>query len=1237
MSTFEASRDLFSQYHFTVVEFDVPIVESHVNFSASIEDPDPEWYWRLDETSGIIAVDEKSNGDLEYESNANTAGYSVSSLSTFVDGQAKDIDGDSARQIFDNSPVTDNGTAIPIDFLVAWTFNDEVAGGDDPTPARALDTTFTSNKTLLFGNSPTVLISGWIEEGVEFDGINQYGFAQVLTSYRAANISLLIAAKIPSISAYAGIWSFRSTGATSKGWELIMTSAGKIRFNAYDESATPIFTVTTDLSYDDDIFYRIVLTYDEVNVKIYVDGALVKAQEETQALNLTNVVSFEIGRTESANYLEATIDEPQYFDRAISNDEVISDHLNSGAVLFESGSLTSPDFTIECAFTIDTATLNMHLLGKMTNTIEYAIRLDTADNNVLVLDLFQFDNTDRETELSSDLSSDGVTANGDSHYLSVRMDFSGTGLLTCEIDGVEVLSVDVSTWSGDWRQDFSSIFTIGADGESGSNIWNGKVDEVAIYLKAITDEQRLSNYGWWNGDLSAVEGFGTPLSSEDAITGTRTYKFTTSDAPGLTESGIFRNIDSINETVAKLSPQAGLASRGSGQITMVDFKGDPNPNASEVTDEVIASSTFLAKLDARNILTNRDLRIKNYRLEADESMDLAAGAETRHYIIESFDNLGGDKWGIRIKDELSRVNLDETIFPPSSETTLTAAINDSAIIIPVNDGTKFAVAGTFRIGSELMKIISISVNDLTVITRGNDITYTNTLSKTDTDSHESGDEVFICDVSDNEDIDIFLARVLIDVGVDASFIPTADWAAEIADWHPNDKINTLWIESLDTLEVLKRVLGDFLMDMWFDPVAREIKLSAVSQWKEASITITEGNEIDFETIRRMKEETLRYTRALVVYDKRFLAKDDSVENFRKASLFKRTDLEGVGAFGEIKTKRFESSFLLTKNSADLLVNRYVSRNVNPHSYKWNTQERKLNFDVGDVVNIVSNGDVDFNGSTESGSRAQIMSIKPTYGGVGRVYNVTALSYEPVLGDSEIIITGNIFNLNLHTHVGAPVDAVEMTFVFDAAVLGSTSGLAAIVAGNFDPASKIIIILANGADLQSKGGRGGNGQSISFDFESSTWDIDFPADNGSTGAIVYDAQGIDTDIHFSGATPSTAFPTADGFIRAPSGGDGGFNGIFTDGNPVGIGGDGGDGGNGINPGKGGQGGHVEIPPSGTDGDNGIDGSTSGPWGVAGANNDATGGASGSGVIDNGATVTFFGDTAARYINGSGDHP
>ena len=137
-------------------------------------------------------------------------------------------------------------------------------------------------------------------------------------------------------------------------------------------------------------------------------------------------------------------------------------------------------------------------------------------------------------------------------------------------------------------------------------------------------------------------------------------------------------------------------------------------------------------------------------------------------------------------------------------------------------------------------------------------------------------------------------------------------------------------------------------------------------------------------------------------------------------------------------------------------------------------------------------------------------------------------------------------------------------------------------------------------------------------------------------MVYDAQGVDTDIYFSGSTPSVAYPTADGYIRAPSGGDGGLNHTGT--SPNYVSGNGGRGGDGRASGIGGdagvaEGGSIVAGQTGTNGE--INGTGSG-WGNAGANNGATGGLAGSGIIDNGATVTLFGATSARYINGNGDH-
>ena len=743
----------------------------------------------------------------------------------------------------------------------------------------------------------------------------------------------------------------------------------------------------------------------------------------------------------------------------------------------------------------------------------------------------------------------------------------------------------------------------------------------------------------------APNGFGTPISTGLPSNAVRTYKFTTIDAPlNMTESGILRTIKSISETPAKLNIDKGLASRGTGTVTIADsFGKDPNPDGAEVTQEVINQGSFLSKLVSRNELTNKDLRIKNYRVEIDGTVDLENGAQTRHYIIESVNPSKSGDWSFSLKDELSRINIGESVWPLPLEGFLRSDVDNSVTGWAVDANVSYQINDSIRISEEVCKILAVSdigtgSASITVQARGSSITYTNTLTRTRADEHSAGDEIFVCEVSDNERLDDLIERILIDVGVDASFIPKADWAAEVDEWHPSTRVNTLWLESKSTSDVLKEILTNYMLDLWFDPVAREVKLSAISAWKESVASISEGNEIDFETVNRKRNEGLRSTRALVVYDKPFLTGPNEVTSFSKSSIFKRENLETDDLFGEIKTKNFEFTSVIDKDSADLLVNRWVNRFSNPADYSFKTQERKLDFDVGDIVDISVQSEVGFDGLATSTARAQITSIKPNYTQYGRDYSITALSYEPVFATgSEVVITGNTEDINLYIqYAGAPSAPVEITFVFDGAICGSAgNGIPAIKAGAFPAGSKLIIILANGADLMAKGGDGGDGGGAEFDTESGSFVYFPPTKDGLDGGIVFDAQGVDCDIYFSGATPSANFPSADGYIIAPSGGDGGL-----DPDTIGLsGGDGGNGGNGRGVGVGGNGNALVIRSetySGISGDNGTDDRNAGGFGLPGANNNATGGAAGSGVLDNGGTVVFFGDTPQRYINGNGDH-
>ena len=751
--------------------------------------------------------------------------------------------------------------------------------------------------------------------------------------------------------------------------------------------------------------------------------------------------------------------------------------------------------------------------------------------------------------------------------------------------------------------------------------------------------------------LGSSQGYGTPLTCDQEWSGEyKTYYFTNENPPVLPSINgepIWRAIKKINESATELKPGRGLSARGSLNITFTDFKNqDPNIYAPAVDELVKSQGTYFGKMDARQIFENRDARLKLYRVEEDGTIDLVNGAETRHYLSNSFRlNASSGDWVLECKDVLSVANLDEKSWPIATNGYIRLDIDENTTAIPVDGETDYSDIFAIRIGEEFLPVISVADNltstaVLTVATRGapinapiSGVRLTSTLKS----DHDAGDEIFICELSDDETIDSLITRVLIDSDVDSSIIPSAEWAAEVLEWHALNKINTLHSESESVNDVLNRILTGFLMDLWFSTTENKIKLSAISVWKESTASLTEGKEINSETISKSPDDSLRASRALVLYDKRFLSDDDEVKSYKKAEQFSDPDLATAQFFGKHKDKQFDNNFLLNEDSATLLTQRYVSRfKFTPFVRAWETEEKALTFETGDVVDITASSEQDFSGLSTSNLRAQITKINPVYGKAGRYYKVSAMTYEAAFNTgSEIVLRSPLSSVNLFNLAGAPSQDVEIIFILD----GSYSqGETAIRAGAFSSGSKVIIIMTNGFDGQANGGKGGNGQSIEYDQETGSVIATSQPQRGGNGGIVYDAQGVDTDIYFSGPTPSVTYPTADGYIRAPSGGDGGF--IYTGLFPNFTSGDGGNAGDGRQAGAGGNAGDAigDNTSEGDSGSNGeIDGGGNG-WGNDGVANDSAAGLAGSGIKDNGATVTLFadGDLAVRYINGQGDH-
>ena len=503
-----------------------------------------------------------------------------------------------------------------------------------------------------------------------------------------------------------------------------------------------------------------------------------------------------------------------------------------------------------------------------------------------------------------------------------------------------------------------------------------------------------------------------------------------------------------------------------------------------------------------------------------------------------------------------------------------------------------------------------------------------------------------------------LTRILVASDFDVALIPAADWAAEVAEWHALDKINTLHSEANDVNEVLAKILVGFLMDMWFDQVDNEAKLSAISVWKQSSAALTEGREIQAYTLKDSAVESLRASSALVLYDKRNLTDNDDISSFKKGAQNEDNQVISEALYKEHKYKRFDNNTLIGINAADLLVQRYVARfKFMPFNYTWKTQERFLTFKTGDVVDLNSQSIQSPSGLASGDIRAQITKITPRYTKQGRSYDCTAMSYEAAFSDnSELVLDTPLNEINFYVRAGAPSQAITVTFILKGTY---SAGQVSMVGGGFPTGSKIILILVDAFDGQANGGKGGSGAGMFYQQDTvGEWFLT-AGSAGSAGGIVYDAQGVDTDIYFSGDTSaiSAAYPVADGYMRAPGGGGGSGNpsGIGTD-NAIGYAGHGGGGGAGRLQGAGGNGGIANgggiktgvngnagqsgtiIGTGGTGGSsaNAPTAGTAGDWGQAGTAAATSGGLAGSGIIDSGATVTLFGSNATRYINGNGDH-
>lgn len=664
------------------------------------------------------------------------------------------------------------------------------------------------------------------------------------------------------------------------------------------------------------------------------------------------------------------------------------------------------------------------------------------------------------------------------------------------------------------------------------------IQEDFRQLHYIVYELELPYCSVCTSSLSDGSVWNTPLTCEESSDSTYKLFFTSNESPliqqpspsisgkSILNSKVFRCVNSSTESTAKLKTGEGLASRSTMSIKCEDFKGDSGPI--NFSDE----GTFFGKLMARNVLNGKKITSRYYTVIDSQSAPIEVYTAT--HFIESY-QLTNNIFTISAKDALKDIEALTQQFPQPSEITLTTDINSSVTTIPVDDSSLLTPSGVIRIDDELMIIDTIdSPTSITVLTRGTGIIGADAVVfKTRTDDHSENATVQPCYVMN----DSFLPDVLQDIfnfsGLSA-FVDYAQWSAEITEWNADADLYGVFHTPEDVDSLINRMCSDYMIDMWLDQPSQKVKIGAISAWKQAEKQLYEGDDLN--KLKSVINSTDRFSRAYIYSGKDYKTDNDDLVNYSRLTLATDIASESSDLNGDIKLKVFDPSNIITSASATILVNRFISRfSEAPKTLNFEMEERKLaDLSLGDIVDVYSRDKQSPSGQIISAKdRAQIVKIQPNLNTIGRVYNISAISYIPEFIDdgNEIVkfISGTrIDGIDLYAELGGPNFAVQATFILDAAIIGSPNkDDPAISAGALMAGSRVKIIMTNGSQWAAKGGDGGDAGN---DIAGNVF-----ADDGVYGANSYESNGIESHIYINYGVVDT-YPTS-GEVYAAGGGGG----------------------------------------------------------------------------------------------------
>ena len=484
-----------------------------------------------------------------------------------------------------------------------------------------------------------------------------------------------------------------------------------------------------------------------------------------------------------------------------------------------------------------------------------------------------------------------------------------------------------------------------------------------------------------SGDGKCFNSYATCQDKPNFTPTTRTLRFSNAridEVQGAGEIPTIPSLVAISLSPTSLTPGQGLGIRSTCTITLSD-----HPYTMVGIDDYIDDRTYLhadrGSLWSKLVTifpyyVGNEVRVKTGFLEEDGTYD-PSNFRTRTYFIDSIAGPSArGQISIKCKDILRFGDREKATVPTFSNAVLDTNINSSQTSIDItdpNDDVKNAYDGGeeyIRIDDEVMLISGIS---------GSNPDYTLTVTRASipsaypgsvlAEAHDSDSTVQHCKFFDQEPVnDIVYYLLNTGAGIDASFLPTAEWQEVIDFGLQSYEFTTLLTEPTGVKELLNEISEHTIL-MWWDERSAKVPMGSLIKKGDAFGEFTDEDNIIQESVNVNRDDSARVSQVWCGFGHRNPVLElDKQTSFSSYFASVDNDAQEVNEYDQVRIKRIFSRWLpLSKRT---VANEITNRMLNFYKDTKNLVSMEINPKdddawTGDFVEVATRLIQDPNGST----------------------------------------------------------------------------------------------------------------------------------------------------------------------------------------------------------------------------------------------------------------------------------